>query len=310
MQMKKIFLVISLIWLFCGISGTIASAMGKDAGERPFVGRWHQLNEKGIFTLDLNLYRSKGAGGYGFYQTSEYDGEWLSKGFFGSIDEVSLIEDNSAEVIIKSGDLKHKAHIGYNSVSCQLTFRVNDSDTIIFSKEDRCEFVRIHDGKNINVRSAPVSGTPLMKANRGQNFRFLGIEDGWYKVQLSPIDKRIGYIHSDYVEYMGDNTIPDDVFDKDYLGDMTNISLQKNGKDVVLHLSEMFPPRPDGSIIPSYNVTYAGYIDGNTLVVTHQVHGYENNPDPDKMDEIKPFVVYYDWELDMFLMNDKEYFME
>lgn len=58
--MKKIFLVISLIWLFCGISGTIASAMGKDAGERPFVGRWCQLNEKGIFTLDLNLYRSKG----------------------------------------------------------------------------------------------------------------------------------------------------------------------------------------------------------------------------------------------------------
>lgn len=308
--MKKIFLVISLIWLFCGISGTIASAMGKDAGERPFVGRWHQLNEKGIFTLDLNLYRSKGAGGYGFYQTSEYDGEWLSDGFFGSIDEVSLIEDNSAEVIIKSGDLKHKAHIGYNSVSCQLTFRVNDSDTIIFSKEDRCEFVHIHDGKNINVRSAPVSGTPLMKANRGQNFRFLGIEDGWYKVQLSPIDKRIGYIHSDYVEYMGDNTIPDDVFDKDYLGDMTTISLQKNGKDVVLYLSEMFPPRPDGSIILSYNVTYAGYIDGSTLVVTHQVHGYENNPDPDKMDEIKPFVVYYDWELDMFLMNGKEYFME
>lgn len=308
--MKKIFLVISLIWLFCGISGTIASAMGKDAGERPFVGMWHQLNEKGIFTLDLNLYRSKGAGGYGFYQTFEYDGEWLSEGFFGSIDEVSLIEDNSAEVIIKSGDLKHKAHIGYNSVSCQLTFRVNDSDTIIFSKEDRCEFVHIHDGKNINVRSAPVSGTPLMKANRGQSFRFLGIEDGWYKVQLSPIDKRIGYIHSDYVEYMGDNTIPDAVFYKDYLGDMTNISLQKNGKDVVLHLSEMFPPRPDGSIIPSYNVTYAGYIDGNTLVVTHQVHGYENNPDPDKMDKIKPFVVYYDWELDMFLMNDKEYFME
>lgn len=308
--MKKIFLVISLIWLFCGISGTIASAMGKDAGERPFVGRWHQLNEKGIFILDLNLYRSKGAGGYGFYQTSEYDGEWLSKDFFGSIDEVSLIEDNSAEVIIKSGDLKHKAHIGYNSVSCQLTFRVNDSDTIIFSKEDRCEFVRIHDGKNINVRSAPVSGTPLMKANRGQNFRFLGIEDGWYKVQLSPIDKRIGYIHSDYVGYMGDNTIPDDVFDKDYLGDMTNISLQKNGKDVVLHLSAIFPPRPDGSIIPSYSVTYAGYIDGNTLVVTHQVDGYENNPDPDKMDKIKPFVVYYDWKRDMFLMNDKEYFME
>jgi hypothetical protein len=310
MQMKKIFLVISLIWLFCGISGTIASAMGKDAGERPFVGMWHQLNEKGIFTLDLDLYRSKGAGGYGFYQTSEYDGEWLSKDFFGSIDEVSLIEDNSAEVIIKSGDLKQKAHIGYNSVSCQLTFRVNDSDAIIFSKEDRCEFVHILDGKNINVRSAPVSGTPLMKANRGQNFRFLGIEDGWYKVQLSPIDKRIGYIHSDYVEYMGDNTIPDDVFDKSYSGDMTNISLQKNGRDVVLHLSEMFLPRPDGSIIPSYNVTYAGYIDGNTLVVTHQVNGYENNPDRDKMDKIKPFVVYYDWKLDMFLMNDKEYFIE
>lgn len=47
--MKKIFLVISLIWLFCGISGTIASAMGKDAGERPFVGRWCQLNEKRYF---------------------------------------------------------------------------------------------------------------------------------------------------------------------------------------------------------------------------------------------------------------------
>lgn len=92
------------------------------------------MNEKGIFTLDLDLYRSKGAGGYGFYQTSEYDGEWLSKDFFGSIDEVSLIEDNSAEVIIKSGDLKQKAHIGYNSVSCQLTFRVNDSDAIILVK--------------------------------------------------------------------------------------------------------------------------------------------------------------------------------
>lgn len=84
----------------------------------------------------------------------------------------------------------------------------------MFKQKDKCNYVFISGGDKINVRSTPVSGSPLMKANRGQSFRFLGKEKGWFKVELSAQDKRIGYISPEYAFYLKDNTIPESAFTK------------------------------------------------------------------------------------------------
>ena len=165
-------------------------------------------------------------------------------------------------------------------------------------------YVFISGGDKINVRSTPVSGSSLMKANRGQSFRFLGKEKGWFKVELSAQDKRIGYISPKYAFYLKDNTIPEHAFSKSYANALTSFTLEKKGEQVFMVKTTMYPPQ--GESIPMSSVeSYAGKIEGNALVFTY----FSGMPTQDinEMSKVEPYVVYYWKESGMFIMEGENY---
>lgn len=294
--MRKI-ICLSMISIACSFLSIKIAAQSDNT--KPFVGRWEYWEGDSQIQLDLDLYSVSDDSSYGDYSVSE-GGYGLSY----TIVEVCLIDDKRASVAVEGSMGKQKAEFKYNPVTREMTFLPPGSDPVVFKQKDKCNYVFISGGDKINVRSTPVSGTPLIKADRGQSFRVLGKEKGWFKVQLSSKDKRVGYISPKYAFYLKDNTIPQDAFTKTYNRDLTSFSLEKKDNQVFMEKITMYPPQ--GERIPTPTVEYyAGEIEGNAVVFTR----FSGMPTEDinKMGEIKPFVIYYWKDARTFIMEGKNY---
>ena len=144
-----------------------------------------------------------------------------------------------------------------------------------------------------------------MKANRGQSFRFLGKEKGWFKVELSAQDKRIGYISPKYAFYLKDNTIPEHAFSKKLCQCSDIVHTGKERRTSFYGQKRPCYP-PQGESIPMSSVeSYAGKIEGNALVFTY----FSGMPTQDinEMSKVEPYVVYYWKESGMFIMEGENY---
>lgn len=311
--MRKI-LSISLLSLILGFTTVYASTEGNDT--KPFVGKWEVIKGDNNYELEMDLYYPSPIDGcYG--SISNVSNDFLLLSFhFG---DVTLLHENEAEV---TEDGTEKGTLSYNPISGQMTAKFPNNNPIVFKKEDKCDYVIIGPANKVNVRSTPVSGKPIIKANRGQSFKFLGKEKGWFKVELSLTDKRIGYISPQYVRYIKDNKIPDKVFSNSYscfIGHkdvewkgnikydiMEELSFEKKGKQVIMTLVAM-RTQPNGSPLSSVDLTYAGEIVGNAIIFTRSIGSMFFNDNIDEMDKMDPYILYYDKDCDVFFENEKQY---
>ena len=294
--MKKL-ICLSLISLVCGFLSVHASVQADDT--KPFVGKWEYWEGNSQIQLEIDLYNTPTDGSYGAYNV--FEGGY---GLTYSIVDVYLIDNTKASVAVESSMGKQKAEFKYNPTTKELSFLPPGSEPVVFKQKDKCGYVFISGGDKINVRSTPVSSSPLMKANRGQSFRFLGKEKGWFKVELSAQDKRIGYISPEYAFYLKDNTIPESAFTKSYANGLISFTLEKKGEQVFMVKTTMYPPQ--GESIPMSSVeSYAGKIEGNALVFTY----FCGMPTQDinEMSKVEPYVVYYWKESGMFIMEGENY---
>lgn len=190
-QHNEKLICLSLISLVCGFLSVHASIQADDT--KPFVGKWEYWEGNSQIQLEIDLYNTPTDGSYGAYNV--FEGGY---GLTYSIVDVYHIDNTEASVAVESSMGKQKAEFKYNPTTKELSFLPPGSEPVVFKQKDKCNYVFISGGDKINVRSTPVSGSSLMKANRGQSFRFLGKEKGWFKVELSAQDKRIGYISPEY----------------------------------------------------------------------------------------------------------------
>lgn len=294
--MRKI-ICLSLINLVYSFLSVQAVAQSDDT--RPFTGKWEYWEDNSLIQLEIDLYGASDNGSYGGYSVSE-GGYGLSY----TIVEIYHISHTEASVAVKGGMGKQKAELKYNPATREVTFLPPGSDPVAFRQKDKCNYVFISGGDKINVRSTPVSGAPLMKADRGQSFRVLGKKKGWFKVILSAKDKRVGYISPEYAFYLKDNAIPQDAFTKTYNRDLTSFSLERKGNQVFMEKTTMYPPQSESIPTPTVEY-YAGEIEGNAVAFTH----FSGMPmqDISQMGEIKPFVIYYWKEAQTFIMEGKNY---
>lgn len=280
--MRKL-ICLSLISLVCGFLSVQAATQSNNT--KPFTGKWEYWKDNCQIQLDIDLYSTPTDGSYGGYSVSEGGYELAY-----TIVEVYLINDTRASVTVEGSMGKQKAEFKYNSATREVTFLPPGSDPVVFKQKDKCNYVFINGGDKINVRSTPGSGAPLMKADRGRSFRVLGKEKGWFKVELSAKDKRVGYISPEYAFYLKDNTIPQEAFTKEYDRDLTSFTLERKGNQVFMEKTTMYPPQ--GESIPTPTVEYyAGEIEGNAVVFTR----FSGMPTQDisQMGSIKPYVIYY-----------------
>lgn len=287
----------SLISLVCSFLSVHAATQSDNT--KPFAGKWEYWEDNCQIQLEIDLYSTPTDGSYGAYNVSEG-----GSGLTYSVVEIYRIDGTGASVAVEGGMGKQKAEFKYNPATREVTFLPPGSDPVVFKQKDKCNYVFISGGDKINVRSTPVSGAPLMKADRGQSFRVLGKEKGWFKVELSAKDKRVGYISPEYAFYLKDNTIPQEAFTKKYGRDLTSFTLEKKGNQVFMEKITMYPPQ--GESIPTPTVEYyAGEIEGNAVVFTR----FSGMPTQDisQMGSIKPYVIYYWKEAQTFIMEGENY---
>lgn len=294
--MRKI-LSISLLSLILGFTTVYASTEGNDT--KPLVGKWELWQGDDFYELEMDLYSTPPAdGSYGYFSDRFEDTNWS---FY--IEDVAFLQENKVELIDKE---KGKATLNYNPVSKQMTLILGNSKPIIFKQKDKYGYVITTMADKINVRSTPVSGTPIIKASRGQSFKFLGKKNGWFKVELSPTDKRIGYISPDYALYLKDNKIPDEALTKSYSNGDEGIWFQVKG-DQVFMTEEITRNNPDGTSFLPIISTYIGKIVGNALVFTYSGGMLTDFSDINEMNKIDPYVLYYYNDADIFVKDGKNF---
>ncbi len=294
--MRK-WICLSLISVVCGFLSVHAAVQSDNT--KPFAGKWEYWEDNCQFQLELDLYSTPTDGSYGYYSLSE-DGYGLAY----SIVDIYLIDETGASVAVEGSMGKQNAEFKYNPTTQEVTFLPPGSDPVAFRQKDKYNYVFVNGGDKIDVRSTPVSGAPLMKADRGQSCRVLGKENGWFKVELSAKDKRVGYLSPEYASYLKDNTIPQEAFTKIYARDLTSFALERHGDHVFMEKTTMYPPQ--GESIPTPTLEYyAGEIEGNAVIFTH----FSGMPTQDinKMGLIEPYVIYYWKEPGIFIMEGENY---
>lgn len=294
MRMKKI------VWgvLISLIAGFMNACSSTDES-KPFVGRWDFWQDNCYYELELSLYDALSDGSYGRY-SDYYDDTTVEY----RIVNVSAINGNEAEVTVDGFSGEQKAIVKFDSEN--ISFCVSDMEPVVFKKQDKYGYVLLSGTDKINVLSAPVSGTTLLVADRGQSFRFLDIEQGWFKVELSDKDKQVGYVSPEHAFYLKDNRIPDEALDKSYSNGPVSIMFERKGEQILM-VKETMRPTQDGSFLPAIIESYLGNIEGNAIVFTYFQGGYADTPDPASMSEIEPYVVYYWKESGVFIMEGENY---
>lgn len=293
------FLWMAVLGLFVGLTDVWASA-GED-GARPFVGKWGCWKDGVFRELELDLYGEAADGAYGLYCESGEDA-----GMECRIAGVLSVGGNVAEVMVDDGTGRQKASLAYDAASGQLSLDVPGRFSVVFGRQDKYGFVFVNMGDRVNVRSTPVSGTSLLKARRGQSFRFLGKEQGWFKVGLSADGTQAGYISPEYVSYLKENDIPDEAFAGDYVNGQVSLLFERHGGSILMVKTTM-RPSPDGSFLPALVQSYLGREEGNAVVFTHVREGYPAEPDARAMSRIEPCAVYYWKESGMFILEGENY---
>lgn len=292
--MKRLLLIsmctISIFW--CCITQSLASNEIK-----PFVGRWDFWDQNCYYEFEIDLYHASSDGTYGYYNDTCDDTSLTYR-----ITDIISIQNNIAEIMMKGdwGNKKEKARLKYDRITGDLTLEHPDfSIPFVVKQKDKYGYV-INMGNNTNVRTSPVSGTPVLKAARGQSFKFLGKEDGWFKIEISNTTyKQTGYISPQYAHYLKDNNIPDNVFGKSYRNDNTTFELQKEGKQIKMYEETTFP-RADGTFSPASYITYTGKINGNAIIFEHTYNEIFNNTE-----KIDPYIIYYNKKNDTFIIEGK-----
>lgn len=293
-------LLVSVIGMFACFTTVHASTAIDEV--KPFVGKWGFWEDPCSFELELDLYGESTEGIYGLYQDFCDDTSMEYR-----IIEVLSVQGNAAEVMVENGYGKKKVRLSYDAASGRISFIHPDfTSPIVFKRQDKFGFVCISRGDKVNVRATPVSGTPLLKADFASNFKFLGKEKGWFKVQLSATDKRVGYISPEYASYLKDNRIPDEAFEKDYARNGTSIMFIKKG-DQIMMTKETMRPLPDGSFLPALLESYLGRIEGNAVIFTYCQGGYTDTFDAKEMTKIEPYVIYFWKNLSSFIVEGKNF---
>lgn len=300
---KIVFLLFSVVCLCCGHASAQTAAAGNEP--KPFVGKWGFWQDNCSYELTLDLYGEPVDGCYGLYSDFCEDG-----GMEYRIVRVRSIKGYLAEVTVDGGQGEKQALLNYSPGTGKMMFVVT-GQPVVFNAKDKYAFVTVHFGDSVDVRTAPVSGTTMFKARRGQSFPFLGMRQGWFEVRLSASDKRVGYISPEYAQYLKEATVPDEVFTRSYSRDLCSFELTKSGNDkVVMMMTTMRPPVGD-RIIPALVETYAGVIKDNAVVLTHWENGYTENPDISKMTRLEqPLVAYYMKDSGMFVIDGENYWAE
>lgn len=292
------FLVISMctISMFCFcLTQSFASNEIK-----PFVGRWGFWEQNCYYEFEIDLYQASSDGTYGYYNDTCDDTSLTYR-----ITDIVSIQNNIAEIMMKGDwqNKKEKARLKYDHITGNLTLEHPDfSMPFIVKPQDKYGYV-INIGNNTNVRTSPISGAPILKAARGRSFKFLGKEKGWFKIEISDTNKQTGYISPQYARYLKDNNIPDNVFGKSYQNDNIMFELQKEGKQIKMYEETTFP-RADGTFSPASYITYIGKINGNAIIFEYSYNEIFNNTEIEK---IKPYIIYYDKESDMFIINGENF---
>lgn len=66
-------------------------------------------------------------------------------------------------------------------------------------------------------------------------------------------------------------------------------------------------PLKDGSFLPALVENYLGRKEGNALIFTYFQSGYIMELNVEEMSKIDPYVIYYQKDLGMFIMEGKNY---
>lgn len=296
--MKKIVWSI-LINLIVGFTNVWASANENES--KPFVGKWDFQQNNCYYELELSLYDVLPDGCYGrykdFYEDTSIEYQIVN---------VLTIQKNEAEVVIDSYIGKQKASIKYDSASGNISFQAPNMKPIIFKQQNKYGYVFLSGASKINVRSRPISGTSLLEANRGQSFRFLDREQGWFKVALSDTNKQVGYVSPEYAFYLKNNQIPEEAFTKSYANGPISIMFEKKDNQILM-IKETMRPLQNGTFLPAIIESYLGRTEGNEIVFTYFHGGYVETPDSTTMSKITPYIIYYWKESEMFIMEGNNY---
>lgn len=294
--MNRLFLLFILWISFVNVQASISGDSVK-----PFVGKWGYWKGDCYYELELSLYDIPVSGNYGMY--SDFCGDTSEE--FPVVDVIS-IQNNVASVIVETYNGKSKALLECDPISKKISLKISGFAPLVFNHQDKFGFVCIRGGDKVNVRAVPVSGTPLLKADRGQSFKFLGKEQGWFKVELSELDRRVGYISPEYGFYLKENDIPEDALSKSYSNGPVSIEFSKKGNQVMM-LKTTMRPLKDGSFLPALVENYLGRKEGNALIFTYFQSGYIMELNVEEMSKIDPYVIYYQKDPGMFIMEGKNY---
>ena len=167
------------------------SAMAQ--ANRPFCGAWTDESPDGYYHLVMDLYGKNlklpdGIGScYGYLQMeNDFVGDyWIITGVEGMSGNACKVKYYSLRYGAP-GEIE-TADVAWNPSDRSIRF----GEGYTFPAAHACKHVRISKS-NVNIRTAPVSGAPIMKAQQGKTFALDGIVDGWYKVRLD--DGRTGYV--------------------------------------------------------------------------------------------------------------------
>lgn len=270
--------------------------------EYPFRGVWINDDSENYFQLKLDLY-SKSVhfsdnteASFGFLDVeNEFVGDYCI------ITDVLSIEKDKAEVMtysLRYGDPNDKTKLTL------LFDRTNGSlkwdESLIFSKDSACRYVEVQK-QNVNVRTTPIDGTPIILANQGQMMELLDFDRGWYKIRLN--DGQEGYISDDLSEAVKSNIIPLKTFEEIYSNTDPNtpwgtISFKVEGDKVLMVRDYCSTPMEENnwqSVYQSSTVFY-GTINGNSLMFIKSLDIFMpdlENIAPSDMKKIEPYPAYY-----------------
>lgn len=290
------------IFLLLGCKGTLKQKTTPFSEEYPFRGVWINDSPEEYLKLKIDLYSKS-------IQLS--DDTELSYGFlnlaneyvedYSIITDVLSVEGNNAEVMtynLRYGepDDKTKRTLTFDRIDGTIKLDILN----VFPKDSACRYVEVLK-PNVNVRTTPVNGTPMILAQRGQMMNLLDFDRGWYKVRLDNGEE--GYISDDLSEAVRSNTIPQNVFEEIYNisenpTSFGYISFKVKGNKVLMNREYCSTPTEENnwnSVYQSSTVFY-GTIDGNRLTFTRSLDTFLPNLDeidPSDLEEIESYSVYY-----------------
>lgn len=270
--------------------------------EYPFRGVWINDDPEGYLKLKLDLYSksvhfSDDIGlCFGFLDVeNEYVGD------YSIITDVLSVERDKAEVMaysLRYGDFddKTKMTLSFDQTNGNLKL----GDFCVFNKDSACRYVEVQRA-NVNVRTEPINGKPIILANQGQMMELLDFDRGWYKIRLD--EGQEGYISDDLSEAVKSNIIPLKAFEEIYSNTDPNtpfgtISFKVEGNEVLMVRDYCSTPMEENnwqSVYQSSTVFY-GTIEGNSLMFTKSLDIFM--PDLDNivssdMNKIEPCHAYY-----------------